>query len=94
MALRYMADKGVDTAALVNVDNSILTNVNNGKGSGAYLLTRAGPEIGVASTKSYMAQLAVLLILATIAGHQRGVLTAKRRAEIEQMLASVPRLMN
>ncbi|MGB1036960.1 MAG: SIS domain-containing protein, partial [Candidatus Puniceispirillales bacterium] len=29
----------------------------------------------------------------TIAGHQRGVLTAKRRAEIEQMLASVPRLI-
>jgi glucosamine--fructose-6-phosphate aminotransferase (isomerizing) len=40
-----------------------------------------------------MAQLAVLLILATIAGYQRGVLTAKRRAEIEQMLASVPRLI-
>ncbi|MGB2323746.1 MAG: glutamine--fructose-6-phosphate transaminase (isomerizing) [Candidatus Puniceispirillales bacterium] len=88
MALRYMADKGVDTAALVNVETATMA-----RESGTYLLTRAGPEIGVASTKSYMAQLAVLLILATIAGHQRGVLTAKRREEIEQMLASVPRLI-
>jgi glucosamine--fructose-6-phosphate aminotransferase (isomerizing) len=88
MALRYMADKGVDTAALVNVDSSTMA-----RESGSYLQTRAGPEIGVASTKSYMAQLTVLLIMATIAGHQRGVLSDARRAEIEQMLASVPRLI-
>lgn len=88
MALRYMADKGVETAALVNVDSSTMA-----RESGGYLQTRAGPEIGVASTKSYMAQLTVLLIMATIAGHQRGVLSDARRAEIEQMLASVPRLI-
>ena len=88
MALRYMADKGVDTAALVNVETSTMAREASG-----YLLTRAGPEIGVASTKSYMAQLTVLLVLATVAGHQRGILSDKRRLEIEQMLARVPRLI-
>lgn len=88
MALRYMAEKGVDTAALVNVDTSTMA-----RESGVQLMTRAGPEIGVASTKSYMAQLTVLLILAAVAGHQRGVIHDQRRQEIEGMLASLPRLL-
>ena len=88
MALRYMAEKGVDTAALVNVDTSTMARECD-----VHLMTRAGPEIGVASTKSYMAQMTVLLILAVVAGHQRGVITDQRRQEIEAVLASLPRLL-
>ena len=88
MALRYMAEKGVVTAALVNVDTSTMARECD-----VHLMTRAGPEIGVASTKSYMAQMTVLLILAVVAGHQRGVITDQRRQEIEAVLASLPRLL-
>ena len=88
MALRYAGEKGADTGALVNVASSTMA-----REAKHVLLTRAGVEVGVASTKSYMAQLVVLLILAVVAGHQRGVIDKKLRREMEVMLASLPRLL-
>ena len=88
MALRHAADKGVLTIGLVNVASStIAREVDH------CLVTRAGIEVSVASTKSYMTQLTVLLGLAVMAGVKRGVLDKARAREIEQLLHSLPRLV-
>lgn len=76
------------TAALVNVATSTMA-----REAEACVLTQAGAEIGVASTKSYMTQLAVLLAMAASAGHARGVIDKKRLTAIAHALFAVPRLI-
>ncbi|MCP5153469.1 MAG: glutamine--fructose-6-phosphate transaminase (isomerizing) [Ectothiorhodospiraceae bacterium] len=56
------------------------------------LMTRAGPEIGVASTKAFTTQLVALLMLVTVLG-RRHKLDAAREARIVEQLRSVPRLV-
>ncbi len=58
--------------------------------SDAVLQTVAGPEIGVASTKAFTAQLAVLACLALAAGRARGKLTAAEEAAMTHALLEVP----
>src|SRR5258708_4379850 len=55
--------------------------------------TLAGPEIGVASTKAFTCQLAVLASLAIAAGRARGVLTAEAEAKLCASLLETPRHM-
>jgi glucosamine--fructose-6-phosphate aminotransferase (isomerizing) len=55
--------------------------------------TLAGPEIGVASTKAFTCQLAVLACLAVAAGRARGVLSAADEQKLVRALIEVPRLM-
>jgi glutamine---fructose-6-phosphate transaminase (isomerizing) len=55
------------------------------------LLTLAGPEIGVASTKAFTCQLTVLACLTIAAGKARGVIGPALEAELVQALAEVPR---
>ncbi|MGC6484383.1 MAG: glutamine--fructose-6-phosphate transaminase (isomerizing), partial [Candidatus Puniceispirillales bacterium] len=88
MALRHAAENGVRTMGLVNVPESTIARETD-----LQMLTRAGPEIGVASTKAFTAQLTVLLSLAVAAGRDRGVLTADRAATLEDALTSLPRLI-
>ena len=57
------------------------------------LLTHAGPEIGVASTKAFTAQLVALALLALHLGRLRGTLTAERCRALLESLAKVPHLM-
>jgi glucosamine--fructose-6-phosphate aminotransferase (isomerizing) len=61
--------------------------------SDAVLPTLAGPEIGVASTKAFTCQLAVLACLAIAAGKARGVIGPALETELVQALAEVPRHM-
>lgn len=63
-AMREARSKGAYTLAVVNVVGSTLARESN-----ATLLTQAGPEIGVASTKAYLAQLTALALL-TLYLHQ------------------------
>jgi glucosamine--fructose-6-phosphate aminotransferase (isomerizing) len=56
--------------------------------AGAY--THAGPEIGVASTKAFTAQLAVLTMIALKIGHQKGTLTQQRYMHLLQELHAIP----
>ncbi len=56
------------------------------------LYTRAGPEIGVASTKAYTTQLAVVSILATHLAELRGSIDSVRREEILSELLKIPEL--
>jgi hypothetical protein len=55
--------------------------------------TLAGPEIGVASTKAFTCQLAVLACLAVAAGRARGVLSEEEEREMVRALIETPRLM-
>jgi glucosamine--fructose-6-phosphate aminotransferase (isomerizing) len=63
------------------------------RASDAELYTRAGPEIGVASTKCFTAQLAALLMLAIYIGKRRGVLDAAQAAGLVEGMARLPHLM-
>jgi glucosamine--fructose-6-phosphate aminotransferase (isomerizing) len=84
-ALRYMQDEGQHVLSIVNVPESSMA-----RESDAVLETLAGPEIGVASTKAFTAQLTVLAAFTLAAGRARGVLDAAREAELTQALMEVP----
>jgi glucosamine--fructose-6-phosphate aminotransferase (isomerizing) len=72
------------TLAICNVPESTLT-----RESGMVLLTRAGPEIGVASTKAFTTQLSALLLLVIALGRRQG-LSESREAELVTLLESLP----
>ncbi len=79
---------GLPTAALVNVHTSSMAR------EARYLWpTHAGPEIGVASTKAFTAQVAALLALAVTAGVARGRISAEEEAKLVQALFESPRLI-
>ena len=88
-ALRWCKDQGLKTAAVVNVHSSTMARE-------ADLLwpTHAGPEIGVASTKAFTAQLSALLSLAIAAAAQRGRIDAAREAHLVQVLLEAPGLIS
>lgn len=69
-ALRAVQETGAKTLAICNVQGSMITRVTD-----ATLYTHAGPEIGVASTKSFAAQLVALHLLALYLAQVRGKLT-------------------
>jgi glucosamine--fructose-6-phosphate aminotransferase (isomerizing) len=71
--------------AICNVAESAIV-----RASDLRFLTRAGPEIGVASTKAFTTQLASLLLLAMTLAKQRGRLTPAREAELLAALRELP----
>jgi glucosamine--fructose-6-phosphate aminotransferase (isomerizing) len=77
----------LDTLAICNVANSSLV-----RATGLALLTRAGPEIGVASTKAFTTQLVALQLLCIAIGRARGRLSAEREAELVAALHRLPEL--
>jgi glucosamine--fructose-6-phosphate aminotransferase (isomerizing) len=84
-AAREAREKGALVLAISNVPGSTLTRENH-----ATLLTRAGPEIGVASTKTFSAQLAALLLLAVDLAQRRGTLGGTERQRLLEGLSRVP----
>ena len=84
--LRYCKSQGQRTAAIVNVRTSTIA-----READAVLPTLAGPEIGVASTKAFTSQLAVLACLAIGLGRARGAIAAAQEAELVKALGEVPR---
>jgi glucosamine--fructose-6-phosphate aminotransferase (isomerizing) len=84
--LRYCKSQGQRVAAIVNVRTSTIA-----READAVLPTLAGPEIGVASTKAFTSQLAVLACLAIGLGRARGTLTGAEEAELVKALGEVPR---
>jgi glutamine---fructose-6-phosphate transaminase (isomerizing) len=86
-ALREMKRKGHPTLAICNVVGSTIAQEADG---GVYL--HAGPEIGVASTKAYTSQVAVLTLLALFFGRLRNVSFEAGKRIIGQ-LRKVPDLM-
>ncbi|WP_185881685.1 glutamine--fructose-6-phosphate transaminase (isomerizing) [Blattabacterium cuenoti] len=84
-ALKLAKKKGAFVFGICNVvGSSIARNVD----AGAY--THAGPEIGVASTKAFTAQITVLVLLALKIGQHRSAITNSRYKYLCQELGSIP----
>ena len=80
-----MIAKGTPTLAICNVVGSAITRKAQG-----VITTNAGPEIGVASTKAFTAQLTALFTLALYLGQQRGFVTPTQSIQLVDELSKVP----
>jgi glutamine---fructose-6-phosphate transaminase (isomerizing) len=87
-AQREAKIKGSPTLAISNVTGSMITREAAGT-----LITHAGPEIGVASTKAFTAQLAALLLLASYLGQVRGKLAPPAALSLMKEFTSIPHKM-
>ncbi|HEX3430509.1 MAG TPA: glutamine--fructose-6-phosphate transaminase (isomerizing) [Rhizomicrobium sp.] len=85
-ALRHAKEHGQTTLAIVNVPESSIA-----READIMLPTFAGPEIGVASTKAFTCQLAVLAALAIASGRARGALDEKEERRLCVALLETPR---
>ena len=85
-ALRYCRQNSTPAIAVVNVPESSIA-----REAEAIVPTHAGPEIGVASTKAFTAQLSVLAVLALRAAKARGHLLPGDEAKAVKELLALPR---
>jgi glutamine---fructose-6-phosphate transaminase (isomerizing) len=88
-ALRHARDEGQKIAAVVNVPTSTMA-----READLLLPTHAGPEIGVASTKAFTCQLAVLAAFAANLARAKGRLDAKAEKELVRHLSEAPAALN
>ena len=84
-AIRLAKEQGAHVFGICNVVGSSIARETD---SGAY--THAGPEIGVASTKAFTAQLTVLTLIAMHVGQRNGNLSSKRFSRLLVELNSIP----
>src|SRR5437667_952589 len=84
-ALREVADRGVKVLAICNVQGSMVTREADGT-----ILTHAGPEIGVASTKAFTSQMIALYLFALYLGQLRGTLDRDESLTHVRQLAELP----
>jgi glucosamine--fructose-6-phosphate aminotransferase (isomerizing) len=84
-AMRYAKKQAQKIVALVNQPESTMA-----READAVLATLAGPEIGVASTKAFTTQLAVLACFAIAIGRARGAIDAAQEARLSTALIEVP----
>lgn len=87
-ALRYAKEQGQQTLGIVNVINSSIARETD-----FFIQTQAGPEIGVASTKAFTAQLTVLATLVIRAAFCRGKISMESASELNFSLSSIPSLL-
>jgi glucosamine--fructose-6-phosphate aminotransferase (isomerizing) len=87
-AIVDLKGRGARTLAVTNVPGSRIT-----RDAGGVLLTLAGPEIGVAATKTFTAQLVALDMLALWLARARGALDAAQMRERIKALAALPALV-
>ena len=88
-ALRHAREEGQKIAAVVNVPTSTMA-----READLLLPTNAGPEIGVASTKAFTCQLAVLAAFAANLARAKGRLDEKAEKELVRHLAEAPAAIN
>lgn len=84
-AIELAKSKGATIFGVCNVVGSSIARATH---AGSY--THAGPEIGVASTKAFTAQITVLSMMAMMLGYQRGTLSESRYMELLKELAGIP----
>ena len=85
-ALQHAKSNGMtDTLSICNVPESAL--IRNSK---LRFLTRAGPEIGVASTKAFTTQLAALFLLTLVLAKMRGHLSPERESDLLAQMRHLP----
>ena len=84
-ALREAKDLGAKVLAICNVQGSMIMREADGM-----ILTHAGPEIGVASTKAFTSQMIALYLLGLYLGELRGALSTQEAKRHTQELAELP----
>jgi glucosamine--fructose-6-phosphate aminotransferase (isomerizing) len=93
MALRHAQQQGAPVVAIVNVQGSTIA-----READAVLYTRAGPEIAVASTKAFLAQISAALLLGIYLAELRGNKfpdeIAELLAELNAMPAKIQRVLD
>jgi glucosamine--fructose-6-phosphate aminotransferase (isomerizing) len=87
-ALKEAKRQGARVLAVVNVQGSAIARAADG-----VLYTHAGPEIGVASTKCFTAQLAAMALVAIHLGRARGALSQQRGVSLLSELVKIPEKM-
>ena len=88
-ALRHCKENGQTIAVVVNVPTSSMA-----READLLLPTHAGPEIGVASTKAFTCQLAVLAALAAHMAVKRGLMNREEEEEVVAHLLEAPACLN
>jgi glucosamine--fructose-6-phosphate aminotransferase (isomerizing) len=84
-ALRGAKERGARVLSVCNVQGSMITREADGT-----ILTHAGPEIGVASTKAFTSQMVALYLFAIYLGNLRGTLNETEAKYHAQQLAELP----
>jgi glucosamine--fructose-6-phosphate aminotransferase (isomerizing) len=84
-AIELAKSKG---AIIIGVCNVVGSSIARASHAGSY--THAGPEIGVASTKAFTAQLTVLSMICLIVAHKRGTITEQKFQELLIELENIP----
>jgi glucosamine--fructose-6-phosphate aminotransferase (isomerizing) len=87
-AMRLARERGARVLAITNIMGSQATRDADG-----VLFTRAGLEIGVAATKTYVAQVAAMYLLALKTAQARAALSDERLGELVEELARIPELI-
>ncbi|MFW6140057.1 MAG: glutamine--fructose-6-phosphate transaminase (isomerizing) [Acidobacteriota bacterium] len=87
-ALRAVRKRNALTLAICNVDSSTITRESQG-----VLLTHAGPEIGVAATKTFSAQMSALALFALYMAQIKGKISKEKRLVYIQELQRIPHKM-
>jgi glucosamine--fructose-6-phosphate aminotransferase (isomerizing) len=87
-AMQLVRDKGAKLVTICNSEGSQASRIADGT-----LYMRAGLEIGVASTKTFIASLTILNLLAIYLGQSRGFLDSSAAKELIDGLAQCPRLI-
>ncbi len=84
-ALREAKERSAKVLAICNVQGSMIMREADGT-----ILTHAGPEIGVASTKAFTSQMIALYLLGLYLGEIRGTLSTEEAQRHAQQLAELP----
>ena len=85
MAVKYARERGAKTLSICNTQGATIP-----RESDAIVYTHAGPEVAVASTKAFVAQITALYLLALHVGRVRGALSATEAAQQVLELEAVP----
>jgi glucosamine--fructose-6-phosphate aminotransferase (isomerizing) len=84
-AVKEAKEQGAKVISICNVEGSSLTRESHGM-----IYTKAGPEIGVASTKAFTTQLVCLYLLTIFLGRTRGIITKNVAKKMIQELRELP----
>lgn len=85
MAVKYAREQGAKTLSICNTQGATIP-----RESDAIVYTHAGPEVAVASTKAFVAQITALYLLALHVGRVRGVLSHEDSAQAVRELEAIP----
>ncbi|MGO3146705.1 MAG: glutamine--fructose-6-phosphate transaminase (isomerizing) [Leucobacter sp.] len=88
MAVKYAVERGVTTVSVCNTQSATIP-----RESDAAVYTHAGPEVAVASTKAFIAQITALYLIGLHLGRVRGELSAEAEAEAVHQFETLPEKM-